>query len=110
MARRDYVTAEAMYRQAAGIFARAQSPDHLNTGIARIKLGRSLLRQERIAEAESESKAGYDIVSRQAAPGVSWLISAREDLAAVYDALNRPDEAARFRAEAARVTQTGATR
>jgi serine/threonine protein kinase/tetratricopeptide (TPR) repeat protein len=110
MARRDYVTAEAMYRQAAGIFARAQSPDHLNTGIARIKLGRSLLRQGRIAEAESESKAGYDIVSRQAAPGVSWLISAREDLAAVYDALNRPEEAARFRAEAARVSQAGATR
>jgi serine/threonine protein kinase/tetratricopeptide (TPR) repeat protein len=110
MARQEYVTAEAMYRQAAGIFARAQSPDHLNTGIARIKLGRSLLRQGRTAEAESESKAGYDIVSKQAAPGVSWLISAREDLAAAYDALNRPEEAGRFRAEAARVAQAAAAR
>jgi hypothetical protein len=41
---------------------------------------------------------------------VSWLISAREDLAAAYEALNRPEEAARFRAEAARVSQAGAAR
>jgi serine/threonine protein kinase/tetratricopeptide (TPR) repeat protein len=110
LARRDYATAEQMYGEAASIFSRAQSPDHLNTGIARIKLGRALLRQGRIAEAERESKAGYDIVSKQAAPSVSWLKSAREDLAAAYDALHRPEEAARFRTEAARVAQAGAAR
>jgi serine/threonine protein kinase/tetratricopeptide (TPR) repeat protein len=110
MARHDYTTAERMYREAVSIFSRAQSPDHLNTGIARIKLGRSLLRQRRPAEAERESKVGYDIVAKQAAPGVSWLTSAREDLAEAYDALNRTDEAARFRAEAARVAEAGAGR
>ncbi len=110
VARHDYRTAEAMYRQAIDIFSRAQSPNHLNTGIARIKLGRSLLRQRRIAEAESELKRGYDIVSKQAAPGVSWLTTAREDLAAAYDALNRPEQAAHIRAEAARVAQAAATR
>jgi serine/threonine-protein kinase len=103
MARRDFATAETMYRAAVATFSATQSPEHLNTGIARIKLGRSLLRQGRTADAEAESKAGYDIVSKQTAPTVSWLKSAREDLAAEYDALHRPDEAARFKAETARI-------
>jgi serine/threonine-protein kinase len=77
----------------------------VNTGIARIKLGRSLLRQGRTAEAEVESKAGYDIVSRKTGPTVSWLKSAREDLSEAYDALHRPEEAAKYRAEAARLEQ-----
>jgi serine/threonine-protein kinase len=105
LARRDFTTAEKMYRAAAATFSGAQSPDHLNTGIARIKLGRALLRQGRSAEAEVELKAGYDIVAKQTAPTVSWLKAAREDLAAAYDTLHRPEEAAMYRAEAARVAQ-----
>ena len=75
LARHDYATAEAIMpeRHHRHLFAWAQSPDHLNTGVARIKLGRALLRQGRIANAEGELKEGYDIVSKQAAPGVSWL-------------------------------------
>jgi hypothetical protein len=34
---------------------------------------------------------------------VSWLKSAREDLVAAYDILRRPEEAAKYRAEAARI-------
>jgi eukaryotic-like serine/threonine-protein kinase len=108
MARNDYATAERMYRDAAAVFSQTQSPTHLNTGIARIKLGRSLLRQGRTADAERELKAGYDIVATQAAPTVSWLKSAREDLVAAYDTLNRPEEAAKYRDEAARVAQASA--
>ena len=103
MARSDFTTAEKMYRAAVATFSATQSPVHLNTGIARIKLGRSLLRQGRTAEAEVESKAGYDIVAKQTAPTVSWLKTAREDLAAAYDVLHRPEEAAKYRAETARV-------
>ena len=103
MARRDFTTAETMYRAAVATFSATQSPGHLNTGIARIKLGRSLLRQGRTAEAEVESKAGYDIVAKQTAPTVSWLKSAREDLIAAYDILRRPEEAAKYRAEVARI-------
>jgi serine/threonine-protein kinase len=83
MARRDFKGAERMYRDAAARFSTAQSPEHLNTGIARIKLGRALLRQHRYADAEIETLAGYRIVSQHAAPSVSWLQSAREDLAAI---------------------------
>jgi serine/threonine-protein kinase len=76
-------------------------PDHLYTGIARIKLGRSLLRQRRLEDAARETRAGYDIVSAQSSPSVSWLTSARTDLVAAYEGLGRADEAARFKAELA---------
>ncbi len=100
-ARGEHARAEPLYREAAATFSRTLSPGHLNTGIARIKLGRALLRQGRAAEAERESRAGYDIVRAQASPSVTWLAGAREDLAAAYDALGRPADAARFRAESA---------
>jgi tetratricopeptide (TPR) repeat protein/predicted Ser/Thr protein kinase len=103
MARNEFKTAEAMYRSAIETFTKAQSPDHLNTGIARIKLGRSLLKQRRYDEAEREVLTGYGIVSKQAAPTVSWLKNARDDLIAIYDALHTPEKAERFRAEAARL-------
>ena len=97
--KRAYSEAERLYRQAIAIYERAQSPTHLNTGIGRIKLGRVLLRRGRLAEAEQESLAGYRILANQATPSVSWLQSARTDLAAIYEALGRPDEAGRYRAE-----------
>ncbi len=100
-ARKEYAEAETLYREAIAIYRATLPPDHLNTAIARIKLGRSLLRQGRYAEAERESLAGHDTAASQAAPSVSWLRSAREDLAAIYDGLGRPDEAARYRGEGA---------
>ena len=74
----------------------------MNTAIARIKLGRALLRQRRWSEAETESLAGYGVLMRITDPSVSWLQSARQDLAAAYEALGQPADAERFRAEAAR--------
>jgi serine/threonine-protein kinase len=101
MARKAPAKAEPLYRQAIVIYSTAQSPEHLNTGIARIKLGRSLLRQRRFAEASVESYAGYEIVSKQSDPAVSFLKNARKDLVAAYDSLGEPGKAARFRAELA---------
>ena len=94
-----YPEAERLYRKAIRIYERAQSPTHLNTGIGRVKLGRVLLRQRRHVEAEAELLAGYTILAGQATPSVSWLQAARTDLADVYDALDRPAEAAKYRAE-----------
>lgn len=81
--------------------AKTLSNEHLNTGISRVKLGRALLRQSRHSEAEVELVAGYEILKKQTAPSVSWQVSAREDLVAVYDALKQPDRATRIRAEIA---------
>jgi serine/threonine-protein kinase len=97
VARKDYKRAEALYRQAVAMYSETQSPDHLNTGIARLKLGRALLRQQRYADAETELLAGHRIVSRQTSPSVSWLKAAQDDLVTLYDATHRPDQAAKFR-------------
>jgi eukaryotic-like serine/threonine-protein kinase len=100
-AQQQWTRAEKLYRQAIPIYMQSQSPTHINTGIARIKLGRTLLRQHRYAEAEAESHAGYDILISQMDPKVSWLMNARKDLAEEYEQLNQPEQAAKFRAEIA---------
>jgi eukaryotic-like serine/threonine-protein kinase len=100
-AQQQWPRAEKLYRQAIPIYIQSQSPTHINTGIARIKLGRTLLRQHRYADAEAETHAGYDILSAQMNPKVSWLMNARKDLAEEYEALKQPDLAAKFRAEIA---------
>ncbi|MGH9348061.1 MAG: tetratricopeptide repeat protein [Vicinamibacterales bacterium] len=101
VARKQYPEAERLYREVITRFAETQGPEHLNTGIARVKLGRALVRQGRFAEAEGEILAGYDILTKQTSPTVSWLKAAREDLVEVYDALRQPDRAARYRQELA---------
>ena len=42
---------------------------------------------------------GYDILTKQTSPSVSWLRMAREDLVKLYTASNQPDKAEKFRAE-----------
>src|SRR5204862_256343 len=79
----------------------AQGPSHMNTGIARMKLGASLLRQRRFGEAQVETLAGYDIMVKQANPAVTFIQRARKDLVAEYDSLKQPEKAARFVAELA---------
>lgn len=92
---------ETIFRDVVARFAESRGADHLDTGIARIKLGRVLLRQGRASEAEGELLAGYELVKAQAAPTVSWLRAAREDLVGAYEALSRPDRAEFFRREQA---------
>ena len=89
-----------LYREAIGIYERTLSPASAEAGIARIKLGRALLRHGRPAEAEVESRAGYGIVGALGPAQETWLDLARRDLAAAYDALGQPELARRFRAEA----------
>ena len=75
----------------------ALSADHLNTGVAQLRLGRTLLRERRYSEAESHLLAGYEIIGRQTSPSVSWLQTARQDLVTLYDESGHPEKAARFR-------------
>src|SRR6266576_2348308 len=110
VAQQQYARAEPLYREAIEIFTESQGAEHLNTGIARIKLGRTLLRQRRYAEAVRETLAGYQILTKQTDPGVSWWVNAREDLVAAYDSLGQPDKAAKFRAEIADTAGKGGNR
>jgi serine/threonine-protein kinase len=102
MERGEHARAERLLRDVVRRFTESLSADHANTGIARVKLGRALLGQRRHAEAEQESRAGYTILAGQASPPAVWLQRARADLVAEYEALGRPDAAARIRAEVAR--------
>jgi hypothetical protein len=58
-----------------------------------------ILRQRRYSEAESGSRAGYELLMKQASPPANWLSKARTDLAEKYEALKQPEQTARFRAE-----------
>ncbi len=92
----NYPRAEREFRNVVALFTRTLSADHLNTGIAQIKLGRALVSQRKWRDAEPVLLAGYATVSSQTDPGVSWLVSAREDLVATYEALGRPEEAKKY--------------
>jgi serine/threonine-protein kinase len=94
--RKDFARAETILREVVERYAKI-SPDHWNTGLARIKLGRTLVQQQRYQEAEAQILAGYEIAMKQTNPSVSWLQEARKDLVAIYEALHEPEKAAKFR-------------
>jgi serine/threonine-protein kinase len=100
-AMKQYAKAEPLYREALAMFQATLPPEHTSTAIAHIKLGRTLLRERRFAEAAPETLAGYEIIKPQAAPGNGFLRAARIDLAAIYDTLGQPEKAAVFKAELA---------
>jgi tetratricopeptide (TPR) repeat protein len=99
--KKDYPRAEQLFRDVVRRFTETLGADNVNTGIARIKLGRTLLRQNRYKEAEVETLAGYETLIRLTSPSTSFLRAARKDLVAEYDALKQPEQAAKFRAEVA---------
>jgi eukaryotic-like serine/threonine-protein kinase len=101
MDKKDYSRAEQVFRDVVRRLTETLSAGNVNTGIARIKLGRTLLRQKRYQEAEAETLAGYETLIKQASESTSFLHAARKDLVAEYEALKQPEQAAKFRAELA---------
>jgi eukaryotic-like serine/threonine-protein kinase len=99
MDKKDYPAAEQIFRDVVRRFNESLGSDNVNTGIARIKLGRTLLREKRFANAEAETLAGYNILRKQTSPSTSYLRAARKDLVAEYDALKQSEKSAMFRAE-----------
>jgi serine/threonine-protein kinase len=101
-AKHDYARAEQRYREALAIYQRALPADHLDVGIAQMKLGHTLVKAKRWADALPHSLAGYETISRHADSSVEWLVWVRRDLVLEYDSTGQPARAARFRAEVAR--------
>ena len=97
--RKQFTRSEAIFRDVLRRYADVIPADHQLVGIAKVRLGRQILRQQRFADAERETLAGYDILMKQSTPPARWVNLAREDLAAEYDGLHRPDQAQRFRDE-----------
>ncbi len=99
--RKEYIRAEQLYRDVLQRYAATLPGDHQLVGIAKVRLGRALVRQRRYQEAEGQIVAGYELLMKQTSPPARWLNFAREDLAALYDALNQPARARKFRVELA---------
>jgi hypothetical protein len=93
----DFPRAERYFRQAIVLFTESQGADHLNTGIARIKLGRTLLGQRRWREAAEESRAGYDVLMALDQAPQGFIDAAKTDMVAAYEQLGDTEQAARFR-------------
>jgi hypothetical protein len=66
-----------------------------------VRFGHVLLLAGRTAEAEAQSRAGYDLLVKRKNPQATWVTMARQDLATAYRALGRPADADRFQAELA---------
>jgi serine/threonine protein kinase/tetratricopeptide (TPR) repeat protein len=99
--KKDYARAEQLFRDVIRRYKETLPADNVNLAIAHIKLGRTLLRENRYKDAEPETLAGYEVLTKQSSPSTSFIRAARKDLAAEYEALNQPQQAARFRAELA---------
>jgi len=97
---KQYPQAERIFRDVLGRLTKALPADHPDVALARIKLGDVLAGEKRYQEAEGFLIDGYEAL-RKSNPTAVSLQAAREDLAAVYDALKMPEKAARFRAESA---------
>ena len=110
MDEKRYEDADALFRRAIAMLLATLPPDHMQTAITRIKLGHALGLQHRWSEAQGPLLDGYRTLSGQTSPSVSWLKAARKDLAAMYDALGKPDSAAAFRPDADDTTSTAPRR
>ena len=95
---KDYACAEKNYREAVRRLD-TSSKDSLNAVIAHLKLGRSLLRQNRFKDAEGETLSAYQYLVEHVKADNGFLRASRKDLAAIYDGLHRNDQSARYRAE-----------
>jgi len=98
--RKCFDVAERCLHEALKSYAGTLPADHVNVAIAHFKLGRTLLRMNHATDAERESRIAYDLLTK-ADPQGSWLTSVRADLAAEYQSLGRPAEAAKYGALAA---------
>ena len=64
-----------------------------------MRFGHALLAAGQTAEAEAQSRAGYELLVKRKDPPANWLSMARQDLVAAYRTLGRAADAARFQEE-----------
>ena len=93
--------AQELFRRVLSVYAEVLDKTHPLQGIGRIRFGHALLAAGQTADAEAQSRAGYDLMVERSDPPAVWMTMARQDLATAYRSLGRPAEAERFQAELA---------
>jgi hypothetical protein len=73
--RKNYRRAELLNREAIRRFSETQGAGHLNTGVAHVKLGRTLLKEGRFADARVELLTGHDILIKLGKPDISMMLN-----------------------------------
>jgi tetratricopeptide (TPR) repeat protein/predicted Ser/Thr protein kinase len=101
---KNYAEGERLFRDVLNMYAETLPANHQLVGIAKVRLGRAVLQQRRYQDAETETRAGYQILLKQPTPPKTWVDRARNDLAEEYAALKQPEKAAEFRASLAPAT------
>jgi serine/threonine-protein kinase len=93
--------AQELFRRVLDLYREVLPPEHPLQGIARVRFGHALIAAGQAADAEAQSRAGYDLLLKRKDPPAVWLSMARQDLVTAYRALGREDDANRFQAEIA---------
>jgi tetratricopeptide (TPR) repeat protein len=106
--RGDSARAQELFRRVLGIYRETLPEDHPLQGVARVRFGHVLLLAGQTAEAEAQSRAGYELLVKRKNPQATWVTMARQDLATAYRALGRPADADRFQAELAAASSLSA--
>ncbi len=96
-----YAKCESLLLDVVCRFRRAVGADNVNTGMAQVRLGRTLLHENKYSASAAHSLAGYEILAKQLNPDSGWLSGARHDLAIDYAALGEPQKAEQFKAKPA---------
>ena len=91
--------AQELFRRVLSVYRDALPADHPLQGIGRVRFGHALLAAGQAADAEVQSRAGYELLVKRKDPPAVWLDMARQDLASAYRTLGRPSDADRFQAE-----------
>jgi serine/threonine-protein kinase len=102
LVRGNYARAEELLRRAGAIYeaaARSSGNYAEGDGTGAFYMGRALLGQGKLKEAEAASLAAYEIFKKRGVFLSGLLPDVRANLAAIYDGLGEPQKAARFRAE-----------
>ena len=91
--------AQELFRRVLAVYRDALPADHPLQGVGRVRFGHALLAAGQTAEAEAQSRAGYELLVKRKDPPANWLSMARQDLVAAYRTLGRAADAARFQEE-----------
>ena len=96
----NWARAEELFRRAVGIYEAAGMPQgEGGDGSGWWQLGMALLGQKKFKEAETVSLRAYEQFKKRGNFLSGLIPDVRANLAAIYEGLGQPEEAARFRAE-----------